>query len=92
MYLMLDHSGQPIVCPYLVVAKVRERLAVNKQRLRGLHVERFDLETLNKVEDKVQYHVEASDRFAAFEDWQAAVDFNSAWETIRISKFQPERI
>jgi hypothetical protein len=36
MYLMFDHSGYQIVIVipdhYLVVAKVRERLAVNKQR------------------------------------------------------------
>jgi hypothetical protein len=36
----------------LLVAKVRERLAVNKQRLRRFHVERFNLMTLNVVEGK----------------------------------------
>jgi hypothetical protein len=33
-----------------VVAKVRERLAVNKQRLHKSHIERFNLKKLNKVE------------------------------------------
>jgi hypothetical protein len=37
---------------YLVVAKVRERVAVNKQRLHKFHVERFNLKKLNKVEGK----------------------------------------
>jgi hypothetical protein len=40
-----------------VVAKVRERLAVNEQRLEELHMERFNLKKLNEVEGKVQYRV-----------------------------------
>jgi hypothetical protein len=35
---------------YLVVAKVKERLAVKKQRTQRLHMERFNLKTLNEVE------------------------------------------
>jgi hypothetical protein len=42
---------------YLVVAKVRERLAVNKQRLHS-HMERFNFKKLNQVEDKEIYRVE----------------------------------
>jgi hypothetical protein len=38
---------------YLVVVKVRERLAVNKQRSHGFHTERFNLMKLNKVEVKI---------------------------------------
>jgi hypothetical protein len=37
---------------YLVVAKVRERLAVNKQRSRRFHMERFNLKKLNVLEVK----------------------------------------
>jgi hypothetical protein len=33
-----------------VVAKVRERLAVNKQRLHRFHMERFNLKQFNEVE------------------------------------------
>jgi hypothetical protein len=40
---------------YLVVAKVRERLTVNKQRLQRFDMERFNLKKLNKVEGKVQF-------------------------------------
>jgi hypothetical protein len=66
-----------------VVAKVRERLAVNKQRSHSLHTERFNLEKLNDVEGKEQFCVEVSNRFAALKDLDAEVEINSGWETIR---------
>jgi hypothetical protein len=53
---------------YLVVATVRERLAVNKQRSQRFNMERFNLEKLNEVEGREQYRVEVSDSFAALED------------------------
>jgi hypothetical protein len=68
---------------YLVVAKVRERLAVNKQRSHRFHMERFSLKKLNNVEGKEQFRVEVSSRFAALEDLDAEVEINSAWEMIR---------
>jgi hypothetical protein len=40
---------------YLVVAKVRERLAVNKQRSHRFHIERFNLKKLNEVEGKLRH-------------------------------------
>jgi hypothetical protein len=70
---------------YLVVAKVRERLAVNTQRSQRFHMERFNLKKLNEVEGKEQYHVEVSNRFAALEDLDTEVEINNAWETIRES-------
>jgi hypothetical protein len=70
---------------YLVVAKVRERLAVNKQRAHKFHMERFNLKKLNKVEVKVKYCLEAFDRFAPSEDLDAEVEINSALEIIRES-------
>jgi hypothetical protein len=66
-----------------VVAKVRERLAVNKRILHTLLMERLNLKKLNEVKGKEQYCVEVSNRFAALEDLDAEVDINSAWETIR---------
>jgi hypothetical protein len=42
---------------YLVVAKVRERLAVNKQGSHRFHMESFNLKKLNEVEGKEQYCV-----------------------------------
>jgi hypothetical protein len=68
---------------YLVVAKVRERLAVNKQRSHRFDMERFNLKKLNEVKSKEQFRVEVSNRFAAVEDLEAEVEINSAWETIR---------
>jgi hypothetical protein len=37
---------------YLVVAKVRERLAVSKQTAHRVHMERLNLKKLNEVEGK----------------------------------------
>jgi hypothetical protein len=68
---------------YLVVAKVRERLAVNKQISHRFRMERLNLKKLNEVEGKEQYRVEVSNRFAALEDLDAEVEINSAWEMIR---------
>jgi hypothetical protein len=42
----------------LVVAKVRERLAVGKKTKHRFHMERFNLKKLKEVEGKEQYHVE----------------------------------
>jgi hypothetical protein len=66
-----------------VVAKVRERIAVNKQRSHRFHMERFNLKKLNEVEGKEQFRVEVSNRFAALEDLDAEEEINSPWETIR---------
>jgi hypothetical protein len=42
---------------YLVVAKVRKKLAVNKQRSHRFHMERFSLGKLNEVKGKKQYRL-----------------------------------
>jgi hypothetical protein len=68
---------------YLVVAKVRERVAVNKQRSQRFNTKRFNLKELNNVEGKEQFRVEVSNRFAALEDLDTEVEINSAWEKIR---------
>jgi hypothetical protein len=64
-------------------AKVRERLAVNKQRSQRFNMERFNFKNLNDVEGKEQFRVEVSNRFAAFELLDEEVEFNSAWESTR---------
>jgi hypothetical protein len=74
-----------------VVAKVRERLAVNKQRSYRFDMERFNLKTLNEVGGKELFHVEVSNRFAALEDLEAEVEINSACETIREYKSFSQR-
>jgi hypothetical protein len=68
---------------YLVVAKVRERLAVNKQGSHKFHMERFSLKKLNELEGKERYSVDVSNRFAALEDLNAEVEINTIWKTIR---------
>jgi hypothetical protein len=68
---------------YLAVAKVRERLAVNKQRSHRFRMERFNLKKLNEVEGKGKFRVEVSNRFGALEDLDTEVDVNSVWETFR---------
>jgi hypothetical protein len=70
-----------------VVAKVKERLAVNKQRSQRFNMEGLNLKKLNGVKGKEQFHVEVSNRFAALDDSDAEVEINSAWETIRIKNF-----
>jgi hypothetical protein len=51
---------------YLVVAKIRERLAVNKQGSYTFHMERFNLNKLNGIEGKEKYRVKVSNRFEVF--------------------------
>jgi hypothetical protein len=62
-----------------VVAEVTERLEVSKQRTHIFHKERFILKKLNEVEGKEEYRVGISNRFAALENVDVEVD----WETIR---------
>jgi hypothetical protein len=65
-----------------VVAQVRERLAVNKQRSHRFHMENFNLKKLKEIDCKEQYCFEVSNRFAALEDLGTEVDINSALERI----------
>jgi hypothetical protein len=48
---------------YLMVAKVRERLAVSKQTTQRFYMVRLCLNKLNKVEAKDQYWIEISIKF-----------------------------
>jgi hypothetical protein len=61
---------------YLVVAKVRERLAGNKQRPHRFHMHKFNLNQLNEVDDKEQFCVQVSNGFAALEDLDSDVEIN----------------
>jgi hypothetical protein len=47
----------------LVVAKVRERLAVSKQTTQSVHIARFNLKKLKEVQNKERYHFEFSNGF-----------------------------
>jgi hypothetical protein len=65
---------------YLVVAEVKERLAMNRQR--WFHAERFSLKKLNEVESKGKYCIEVSNRFAAWEELETEVEISNVGETI----------
>jgi hypothetical protein len=66
------------------VAKVRERLAVNKERSQTFLMEIFNLKELKDVECREKYNVEVG-RFAALEDLDAELEIKNAWERIRES-------
>jgi hypothetical protein len=68
---------------YLVVAKVRERLAVGKRIVKKMDVERFNLKQLNEEQVKEQYQVTIKNKFAALENLDDNGDINKAWESIR---------
>jgi hypothetical protein len=56
---------------YLVVAKVRERLTVNKQRSHRFHAARLNLKKLIEVEGKEKYRAKVSNRFTPLKDLDA---------------------
>jgi hypothetical protein len=68
---------------YLVVEKVRERLAVRKQATQKFYGEKFNLRKLNDLEVRKQYKVEITNRFAALENVSDDGDINRAWESIK---------
>jgi len=61
---------------YLVIAKVRERLAVGKQAAQGFDRQRFNLRKLNELEIRKQYQIEITNRFAALENLNNDEDVN----------------
>ena len=71
---------------YLVVAKVRERLAVNKQAAQNFDVERLSLRKLNKLEVRKQYQIKISNKFADFENISDSEEMHKAWENIKENK------
>ena len=68
---------------YLVLAKVRVRLAVSilaEQRFGG---ERFNLRKVNQLKVRKQYQIEITNRFAALENLSEDEDINRVWENIK---------
>jgi len=57
---------------YLVVAKVRERLAVSKQTVQNVNVERFNHRKLNELKVRKQCQIKVSKRFVALENLSEA--------------------
>ena len=68
---------------YLVVAKVRERLAVSKQATQKLDEEIFNLRKLKNLEVKKEYQIEITNRFSALGNISDDGDINRAWENIK---------
>jgi hypothetical protein len=66
----------------MVVAKVRERLAVNKHAAQKFYGERFNIRKLNEL-DVRKHQIEVSDRFLALENLSDSEDINRAWENIK---------
>jgi hypothetical protein len=52
----------------LVVAKVRERLAVSKRAAQKVDTERFNVKKLNEGDGKEQYQVTVRNKFEALEN------------------------
>jgi hypothetical protein len=77
---------------YLVVAKVRERLAVSKRAAQNTYMERFIVKKVNKDDVKEQYQVTIRNKFAALENLQDIGDINRAWDNIREKKLWPKRV
>ena len=64
---------------YLVIAKVRERLAVCKQTAQRFDRQRFNLRKLNDPEVREQYQIEITNRFAALEILSDDEDVDRTW-------------
>jgi len=63
---------------YLVVAKLSERLAVNKKATQRFDGERCNLMKLNELEVKKKYQIEITKRYAALEKLDVDEDVNRA--------------
>jgi hypothetical protein len=76
-------EGLMVTVCYLVVAKVRERLAVGKRMVKKMDVERYNLKQLNEEEVNEQCQVTIKNKFEALENLDDNGDINKTWETIR---------
>ena len=68
---------------YLVVAEVRERLAVSKQAAQKFDRERFNLRKLSELEVGKQYQIEIMKRLAALENLNDSENIIRAWENFQ---------
>ena len=67
-----DHS--------LVIANVREKLAVGKQAAQRFDRQRFNLRKLNELKVRKQYQIEITNRFTALQNLNTDEDINRTWE------------
>ena len=68
---------------YLVIAKVRERLAVGKPAAQRCDRQRFNLRWLNEPEVREMYQIEITNRFAALEKLNDDENESRTWENIK---------
>ena len=68
---------------YLVIAKVREILAVGKQAAQRFDTQRFNLRKLNEPEVREQYQIEITNMFAALENSNDYEKVDRTWENIK---------
>jgi hypothetical protein len=76
---MSIHSERLIVVldtHYLVVAKVRQRMAVSKLAAQKMDMERFNSRKLNEREVAEHYHVTITNKSAALENLEDNWDIN----------------
>jgi hypothetical protein len=67
----------------LVVAKVRERLAVSKRAAQKIDTERFNLKKVNEEDVKEQYQVTIRNKFSALENSENNGYIKRAGDNIR---------
>jgi hypothetical protein len=67
----------------LVIAKVRERLAVSKQAAQKIDMQRLNVKKLNEGDVKEQYQVTIRNKFAALGNLEDSGDINRALDNIR---------
>jgi hypothetical protein len=68
---------------YLVVAKVRQRLAMSKRAAQKIDTERFSVKELNEGDVKEQYQVTIRNMFASLENLEDSGEIKRAWDNIR---------
>jgi hypothetical protein len=68
---------------YLVVGKVRERLAGRKKEAQTFDGEIFNLRKLNELDVREHYQLDITNKFAALESLTIGDDINRAWENIK---------
>jgi hypothetical protein len=68
---------------YLMIAKVREILAISKQAAQTFDEERFSLRKLRELEVRKQYQIKISNMFAALENPSDNKGINRAWENVK---------
>jgi uncharacterized protein YPO0396 len=67
----------------LVVATIRERLAVSKRPVKKMDMVRFNLNKLNEGEVKEEYQVTIKNIFSTLENLEDNEDINRPWDAVR---------